>query len=286
MGNVKHQKKRNSGLLYQFLTRKISEALVEGDNKKSSHVLKILKKHFKPGSELYSEFRIINALMKTSVDSEAVAYSIVNEAKQAVQKQDTLKLDRQKSILIKHINHSLNDPLFYDQPISEYKTYATIQTLVNEWRKTNDRDIRLIAEHENALIKWLISEKKVDNDSVLSDHSTGTNRLLIKVMMEKVNEKYGDTLTGKQKEIIREYVWSTANDNVERIKNKLDESRSELMESMDKYIFENGENKYLLDQLNEVKTKLVNEDLNNVNDEVVARFLNYMKLNDEFGTKE
>jgi len=282
---VKHNKRRNSGLLYEFLTRKISEALVEGDNKKSSTVLKILKKHFKSGSELYSEFRIINALMKTSVTSEAVAYSIVNEAKTAIQKHDVSMLDKQKSYLIKHINYTINDPLFYDQPIAEYKTYATIQTLINEWRKSGDKDLKLIAEHEMALVKWLLSEKAEDNDSVLSEHSTGTNRLLVKVMMEKVNEKYGESLTSKQKEVIREYVWSTANDNVERIKNKLNETRDELLKSLDVYVTNQSENGYLISQLNEVRGKVIAEDVSNVNDELVARFMNYMKLTDEFQNK-
>ena len=35
------KKKRNSGLLYEFLVRTISRALVEGNKKKSAHALKI-----------------------------------------------------------------------------------------------------------------------------------------------------------------------------------------------------------------------------------------------------
>lgn len=281
MGTVKHQKKRNSGLLYQFLTRKMSEALIEGNNKRSAQVLRIIKKHFKPGTELYNEFRIVNALMRTTVTTEAVAGSILNEAKAAVRKQDVEKLDKQKSHLIKHVNHSLNDPLFYDQQVSEYRMLATIQTLMNEWRKGENADVGLIAKHEDTLVNWLMQEKNLENDQVLSEHSVGTNRLLMRVLTEKINERYGSALTSKQKEIIREHVWSTANDDRTRITEKLQEIRTQLIESLDEYVQVNSNDSYVVNQLKEVREKLKAEDVSNVTDEVVARFMNYVKLHDE-----
>ena len=287
MGTVKHQKKRNSGLLYQFLTRKMSEALVEGDNKRSAQVLKIIRKHFKPGTELYNEFRITNALMRTTVTTEAVAGSILSEAKGAVRKQDHVKLDKQKSHLIKHVNHSLNDPLFYDQQVSDYRMLATIQTLMNEWRKQDgSADVGLIAKHEDTIVNWLMKEKVEEGDAELSEHSVGTNRLLMRVMTEKVNERYGDQLTSKQKEIIREHVWSTANDDGTRIREKLDEVRSTLVSSLDLYVLKNRGDEFVVKQLVEVKDKLVNEDTSSVDDGTVARFMNYVKLHDELTSKE
>ena len=89
-----HQKKRNSGLLYEFLVHCISRALVENDQKKSAAALKILRRHFKPGTELYKEFRLINSLIKTTVSSESVASSIVTEAKAAARSHDIKVLDR------------------------------------------------------------------------------------------------------------------------------------------------------------------------------------------------
>ena len=116
-----HNKKRNSLLIYEFLVRAISRSLIEDDKKKSSIALKILRKHFKPGTELYKEFRLMNALAKTTVSSEHVAASILKEAKSATVKFDRQKLDREKSILIRNINHMINDENFYDQHVNEYR---------------------------------------------------------------------------------------------------------------------------------------------------------------------
>jgi len=68
-----HNKKRNSILLYEFLVSSISKSLVEDDKRKSSAALKILKRHFKKGTNLYKEFRLLNSLIKTSVTSPQVA---------------------------------------------------------------------------------------------------------------------------------------------------------------------------------------------------------------------
>lgn len=281
----KHQKRRNSLLLYEFLTRNISSALIEGDGNKSARTLRILKKAFKPGSQLYNEFRIMNALAKTTVSSESVAYSIITEAKRAVKKHDVVKLDKEKSYLIKNINHTLNDKEFFDQHVNEYKMFATMQVLMNEWRNGSP-DLEVLATHEDVVVKWLMSEKVDDKEQALSEQSPGTNRLLMKIMMTKLNEKYSGSLSKDQKELIREYVWATSNDNQGRIKNKLVETKLELIRSLDQYIVENSGDVHLLKQLNDVKSKLVNEDFSVINDDVITQCMQYMKLSDEFASKE
>ena len=80
---AKSQKRRNTALMYEWLVKKISRCLVEGDNRTAGVAVKILKKHFKPGTELHRELRLINAMVRTTVRSEASAASIVSEAKKA-----------------------------------------------------------------------------------------------------------------------------------------------------------------------------------------------------------
>ena len=121
------------------------------DNLKSK-ALKIVKTYFKPGTELYKEFRLINSIIKTSVSSEAVAASILNEAKSAARSHDLNELDKEKSLLIRSINHQLNDENFYDQHVSEYKTFATVQNLLNDWRSKSP-DLSRMASYEDQIDK-------------------------------------------------------------------------------------------------------------------------------------
>jgi hypothetical protein len=280
----KHNKRRNSLLIYEFLVRAISKSLIEDDKKKSSSALKILRKHFGPGTELYKEFRLMNALAKTTVSSEHTAASILKEAKSASSSFDAKKLDREKSILIRNINHVLNDENFYDQHVNEYRTFATIQVLLNEWKST-DKDLYRVAQYEDQLMKHLVTEKVSPADTTITEDTSGTARLLMKVMTKKLNEKYNGILNEQQKSLIKAYAYSTASEDQTSIRMKLQEIKSGLIGLIDGYESE-VQNDYLKNKLSETKSVLLEENLDSVDDSTVTRFMLYAKLNDELTSKE
>jgi len=279
-----HNKKRNTGLLYEFLIRTISQALVDDDKQKSSRALKIIKTHFKPGTELYKEFRLINSIMKTTVSAESVASSILGEAKVAARSHDVDSLDREKSLLIRSINHQLNDDHFYDQQISEYRTFATVQNLLNSWR-LKPADLSKMAEYEDQVVRWLVTPKTESNEQITTEGTAGSNRLLMKIMMKKLGEKYDDTLTTEQKSLIKAYAFSAASDDEKTIILKLNEIKGKLLNSIESYVDNKKEEKYLSDKLNEVKSGLLNE-VKKVDDSVVAEYMLYIKLIDELSGGE
>lgn len=275
-----HNKKRNAGLLYEFLVRMISSALVDGDKKKSSVALKVLKRHFKQGTELYKEFRLINALMKTSVSSEHVASSILSEAKIAARAYDVVALDKEKSVLIKQINHHINDANFYDQHVNEYTMYATVQTLLNDWR-SNDKDLMRVAEFEDKLMKRLTAEKVITEDQHMIDETPGTARLLMKVMTQRLNEKYSQSLSDSQKSLLKAYVFSTATADVGIIEKRLADIREAVLKNINEYSSTNASNEFLLEKLSSTKEKILSENIHSVDDDLVTRFMLYTKLNSE-----
>lgn len=285
MTSKNHNKKRNSLLIYEFLVRAISQSLIDDDKKKSSSALKILRRHFKPGTEVYKEFRLMNALAKTTVTSDHVAASILKEAKNAVVNFDSNKLDREKSILIRNINHVLNDENFYDQQVKEYRTFATIQTLVNEW-KTSNKDLQKIAHFEDALMKHLVSEKVQHDDVVVTEDTAGSARLLMKIMSKKLNEKYNDSLNDQQKSLIKAYAYSAASDDSTSVKLKLKEIKESLIELIESYSQNVQNNEYLKNKLDETRRVLNDELLTEVNDETITRFMLYSRLKDELESKE
>jgi hypothetical protein len=281
-----HNKKRNTALLYEFLIRTISSALVEDNKRKSLTALKILRRYFKPGTQLYKEFRIFNALVKTTVSGDAVATSILKEARTAIESLDYNALYREKSLLIRSINHMIKDENFYDQPIAEYRLYATIQTLFNEWRKpAGTADIVSLASYENQLREWLIIEKKKE-DHTLIDETPGTTRLLMKVMMKKLNEKYSESLNDDQREIIKAYAFSTANEDQTTIKKKLEEVRSGLLEAIDVYMVQKQDNIFVVNKLQDTKSRILSESLDTVDDSTVSKFMLYSTLRQELTENE
>lgn len=280
-----HHKKRNSGLLMEFLAQTISRALVQGDSKRAAAALRLIKKHFKAGTQLHKEYRLINSLLQTTVSNPAVAASIIQEAKRAARMHNFRELDREKSLLISNINKVLGDEDFFDQPVKEYRTYATIQTLVNDWR-SEERDIGKLAQYEDQLMNWLVTEKSAPVDPSLAEEAPGESRLLMKVMMRKLNEKYLGSMTDEQRNLIRAYAFSAANDDPTSIKLKLEEIKDRLLVEIDSFHQGASCNEELSRKLNETQDKLREENLETVDDATVTRFMLYTKLSDELGSED
>jgi len=77
---MKHNKKRNVGIIYELLLNHISTKLLEGKKREAKTATKLIEKHFKKGTELYKEFRLFNALAKSDITQTHVVASILKSS--------------------------------------------------------------------------------------------------------------------------------------------------------------------------------------------------------------
>lgn len=276
-----HHKKRNSGLMYEFLVASISAALVRGDDRTSSRAVKILRRHFKPGTELYKELRLISSLYRTKLSSDAVAGNVLREAKIRARSFDSAALDRQKSLLIKDVNQTLQDPEFYDRHVEGYRVLATLQTLVNDWRSDSE-DLGRISLYEDQAVKHLVSER-VEKPSVEIDSSSvGTGRLLMKTMMTRLNERYSGQMSEDQRALVKAYAFSTATDDPDTLRLRLETVRNSVIEKIDRYVTSNSSSEKLVcEKLTQARAKVLSENIDKPDDEQVVRFMLYSRLTTE-----
>ena len=78
-----HNKKRNVGIIYELLLRNISSTLIENNRNNADKTLKLIETYFDKSTEIYKEFRLFNALVKSTVSDSAIAAAILTEAKSA-----------------------------------------------------------------------------------------------------------------------------------------------------------------------------------------------------------
>ena len=129
-----HNKKRNVGVIYEILVKYIAECLVEKRDKQRKIASKIIRKYYAPNTEIYKEYRLFRSLIETTVSNQSVANSILSEAKKASSALNEKALDKEKSNLIREINYQLDSARVYKTKIDNYRLYATVQTVLNEWR--------------------------------------------------------------------------------------------------------------------------------------------------------
>ena len=277
---VKHNKKRNIGLLFAQLSQSVSEAMVEGNVKKANNTLNVIKRHYIPGSELFKEFRLFRAIMVTSVPSDTLAASIMNEAKSASKRINTKALTQQKSALIKDINYNLNESDFYSRRVSDYKTFATVQTLLSEWRR-NTPDISVVAKFETELHTHLLKEKKLENIEEMK--SSNVNNLVVDIMRKKLEEKFGAHLSGAQLSLLREYVFSE--DDKSAFIAQLAEVKNKTLISIDQFE-KSCTNEVILRQISSVKEVVSNLSTSTADDETLSRYMTLMKITEELKSGE
>ncbi len=272
---VKHNKKRNVGLIFAQLSQYISEALVEGKMQKAKKAIDILQKHFVPGTELFKEFRLFRAMMITEVPSPSLATSIISEAKGAAKGLDIKVLTQQKSALIKDINYILAESSFYDRRVSDYKQFATIQTLLSQWRLPSP-DIVVSSRFEGELHSHLLKEKR--GEALEDLKAPEANKLVVEIMHNKIEEKFGQSFTEGQRDLLREYVFSENRNSA--FKEKLSDVKKITLQSLSEYSLI-CENAILDKQIKEVKSAVQALDVEKFDDDSISKYLTLMKLTEE-----
>ena len=275
---IKHNKKRNIGLLFAQLSQLVSESMVKGDVNTANRVLNLISKHYKPGTELFKEFRLFSAMVNTAASADSIAGSIINEAKSVSRMIDEKKLTQQKSALIKDINYALNESDFYSRRVADYKIYATIQTLLSEWRNL-ESDIVLISKFESELRQHLLKDKKIVN---LNEMKTpDVNHLVVDIMRKKIEEKFGTYLTADQINLLREYVFS--HEDKARFLSEIKKIRLRVLASLDEFS-KTCTNKILKEQIPLVRESIERLEDKSIDDEVLSKYLTLMKITEELIT--
>jgi len=255
---AKHNKKRNVGLLHEQLVRHASENLVAGDKKRADQGIELLQHHFRENTELHKEFRLFNALVHTRVPNRNLARQIIAESRSACLNHDANKLRSEKSNLIREINHKIDNSNFYSRKISKYKTFATVQALLNEWRGGQKLGPDEIVKYENVLEAWLVREPE---ESEFNSESEA-NPLSLKIMTEKFNKKYRTLLNEEQRQIIENRLSGRNNDELSF---QIAAIKEQAMKSLEKF-YQTCDNKVLLEKREQLEKKIASLDNTHIED--------------------
>ena len=281
---TKHNKKRNVGIIYELLVQYISNSIIEGNISDSKKATRIIEKRFAKGTELYKEFRLFNALANSTASDTHIVASILSEAKRAARNINDKKLNKEKSLLIRDINHKINKKDFFYQNIPNYRNLGSIQIALNEWKKDSP-DIKVLIEFEKKIGEILLENKKVKSFNEMKEEldASKTDKLILKLMTEKINQKYSHF--GKdEREIISHYVFYSSQDP-EKLKSFLLERKKRSLYMLENFE-DNESNNILIEKVDKVRSSIRNLDENKVDDKSIVKFLTLTKLIKELSNKE
>ena len=211
--NTKHSKIRNTGILFELLTRQITVDVL--NNNKKAQAAKILKEFFNKKTQLGREYELYRVLTTENYKSESKANHLVDAVISARQKLNNSQLKREKYNLIKKIkeNYDVND--FFMARIPNYKVSASIFKLFNSSYGNNPasktENLFTVVEH---ITRKQISNKKKEKAITESykKQEKDLRLLAYSILVEKFNKKYS-SLSKSQRKLLKEYINNISNTN-------------------------------------------------------------------------
>ena len=276
---VKHSKYKNTGILFELLTRQLTADTI-ADNQ--SKALSFLKKHFNSKTELLKEYKIYHTLATQKYSRDSQATMLIETLVEAHNNLNKSQLRREKYNLIKDIKETYNVNNFFKAKITDYKIMASIYNLLENKKASPISVVNskvTLLEHITQNIK-----NKNKKNNVLENYNKqdkNTRLLTYKVLLEKFNNKYKG-LEKNQQTLLKEYVNSDTNSP--SLKSYINQEIKEVKKDLTKYS-KKVEDKAVAVKLNE--TKLMIKPLckkSSVNDDNVINLLNYYELVNELKT--
>lgn len=201
MKKLKHNKLRNTGLLFEILSRNVMHEVLGNEDQIA---IKIIKKHFKPESELIKELVLYQTLAGTTKNDPQELLKLTLESRNRL---DRKKLEDEKYQLIRNIKSKYDLNLFFETRTSNYKTTASIFKLFENKVDAAPDDYltsrKSILEHLSNERPQEVLEEEVERELKAQDPEL--RNLTFKYVVNKFNEKYR-SLAPRQKTLLGKYI--------------------------------------------------------------------------------
>ena len=218
---IRHNKKRNTAFVYEALVKEATVAILKNDVEKRDKAIKIIKKHFKPGSVLRKDLDCYRSLCENQNLDRLTAEKILKEVKLQKRLIDPTGLFKQQTKLVHDVNKEVS-PSVFKNFVPNYKSLATIMQIFSD--KISPKD-QVILENE-IVQRMLVESKEVQ-------HTEQIDSLIYKTFAAKFNERYDNNLLKEQKELLNYYVSSFADNGLE-LKIFMNEEISRLKQQLEK----------------------------------------------------
>lgn len=232
--SIKHNKIKNTGILFELLVRKVATDVLDG--KSDSFAVRVMREHFHPKSELGKELQLYRLFFNAPKLTESKAFNMLDLIVQRRKSLNERMLAVQKFNLIKEIKNNCDLKEFMNGRVPSYKVYASIYKLFEASEDIMEvQDVVksrfLVVEH----LKGEIKEEQIIKEnayvSTLREQDEEIRMLSYKLLLEKFNQKYNN-FNGKQKTLLREYI--NKGTDVEPLKKHIGSEAQVLVKSINK----------------------------------------------------
>ena len=213
---MRHSKFRNTGILFELLTRQITADIIAGNE--DSKAKNILFRYFKENTELGKEWRLYNFILNEKVRDPQYAERFLSVILEQRKKLSSSKLAKEKYQLIREIKETYPIDEFLKSNIRNYKALASIFKLFEDASSKDVKfDVREVFQAKSYLVEHVSDKKKSPSEEedllrFYEQQNEEIRLLSYRLLVEGLNKKY-KSLDDNQKSVLREYINNVSNTN-------------------------------------------------------------------------
>ena len=212
---LKHSKIKNTGILFELLTRQITADVLAG---KSTKTVSIVKKYFNETTELGKELELYQLLSEKHYQSENRADYLLDAVIKSRRKLSSSSLKREKFNLIKEIKETYNVNDFFNGRIPNYRMLASIYNVFQSESSQEQFKPDHVVNSKFTILEHITngksSNKKIQ-EKVLNEYSKSDKDLRLlayEILVDKFNTKY-KKLDESQRKLLKHYINNVSNTN-------------------------------------------------------------------------
>ena len=240
---MRHSKFKNTGILFELLTRQVTADILAGKNESSAKDL--LFKYFKENTELSQEWKLYSALLNHKLKDEPKAERFLSVIFETRKRLSNKKLAGEKYQLIKEIKDAYPLDDLFKAPIRNYRMLASIYKIFEDGSSRDIRfDINEVFQAKTCIVEHIVDKpksviKETEDEQLLECYrrqSSETRLLAFELLLEKLNTKYSTVLDENQRAVLQEYIYNIANTSSlgNFVKTKVTEVKHQLTEVVKK----------------------------------------------------
>ena len=213
--NVKHNKIKNTAILYELLSRQITADVI--NDSKSPKSVKIFKEFFNKNTELGKEYALYQVLLEKKYKNDSHAATLVEAVIKSRRKLSNRRLNSEKFNLIKTIKESYDIKEFFNTRLPNFKIMASIYKVFGT--ETGKEDFGPVQRTDSVItITEHISQntnKKTKSNKLVEDYAQQDKDLRLlsyQLLVDKFNTKY-KSLNESQRNLLKQYINNVSNTN-------------------------------------------------------------------------
>lgn len=229
-----HNKRRNVGLTYEFLVRRVGKSLLEKDRSALTRSVSILRKFFSPGQPLAAELELFDVVSRRGL-SEPEARAVLSELRRHAAETDAASRSTRevrRGLLLKEVSRAFGRGFWDEFRIPDYRAYASVHMLIERLGPSP----RPLSEDVDRVKLEELLVRHMTSSPPTAPAPQPIDGLSLALAVKGFDGLYRQTLLPEQKDVVKRLLRSHSPRELSDTRRWISENLSDVLKKIGKFV--------------------------------------------------